>query len=105
MPFATAPSQPGGFGNHLLAVCQPTSDKLEPFRRQERGGRTIVTAKQAPGRRGVPFDKRRIHFLKFGQMEQRSGAACRPPPFRMLQDKSRDEIEQGSCRWKGPAAA
>ncbi len=41
-----------------------------------------------------PFDKRRAHYLKFGNMEQ--GPLERMPPviFRNLVDRSRDEIEQ-----------
>lgn len=41
-----------------------------------------------------PFDKRRVHFLRFGRMDQ--GAIGRLPPnlFRPVRNKSRDEIEQ-----------
>ena len=40
------------------------------------------------------FDKRRIHFLRFGRMDQ--GPIGRVPPkiFRPVRDRSRDEIEQ-----------
>ena len=70
--------------------------KLEPFRRQERRLKDDRNAKQSPRPEGVHlFDKRRIHFLKFGQMEQRSLNRLPASAIRMLQDKSRDEIEQG----------
>ena len=41
-----------------------------------------------------PFDKRRLHYLKFGNMNQ--GPTSRMPPvlFKHLFEKSRDEIEQ-----------
>jgi hypothetical protein len=40
------------------------------------------------------FDKRRVHFLRFGRMDQ--GYIGRVPPkiFRPVKDRSRDEIEQ-----------
>ena len=70
--------------------------KLEPFRRQERRRKDDRNPKQIPRPEGVhAFDKRRIHFLKFGQMEQRSLGRLPASAIRMLQDKSRDEIEQG----------
>ena len=70
--------------------------RLEPFRRQERRLKEDRRAKQVPRPESVHlFDKRRIHFLKFGQMEQRSLSRLPASAIRMLQDKSRDEIEQG----------
>ncbi len=41
------------------------------------------------------FDKRRAHFLKFGNMDQGQLANMPAVLFRNLKDKSRDEIEQG----------
>lgn len=55
----------------------------------------LSTAQEATIRKQVPaFDKRRLHFLKYGNMEQ--GPISRMPSvlFRHLVDKSRDEIEQ-----------
>ena len=40
------------------------------------------------------FDKRRIHYLKFAQMDQRSLSKMPPKLFKVLHGKSRDEIEQ-----------
>ena len=40
------------------------------------------------------FDKRRIHFLKFGRADQGNLAHLPEKMFRMFQNKSRDEIEQ-----------
>jgi hypothetical protein len=69
---------------------------LEPFRSREerhRAGRK----KQAPADEfTVPlhmFDKRRVHFLKFGQADQRNIGRMPPKLFRGLRNKSRDEIE------------
>jgi len=41
------------------------------------------------------FDKRRTHFLKFGNMDQGPLASMPPVLFKNLPKKSRDEIEQG----------
>jgi hypothetical protein len=69
--------------------------KLEPFRRQERRLKDERTVKQAPHPERLHlFDKRRLHFLKFGRMEQRSLDHLPASAVRLLQDKSRDEIEQ-----------
>ena len=40
------------------------------------------------------FDKRRIHYLKFAQMDQRNLNRLPPKLFNVLHGKSRDEIEQ-----------
>jgi len=40
------------------------------------------------------FDKRRIHFLKFGNMDQGRIGRISPKLFQVLLNKSRDEIEQ-----------
>ncbi|UCF93958.1 MAG: J domain-containing protein, partial [Desulfobacterales bacterium] len=70
---------------------------LEPFRRREKLTRKRRRPQPPAEHYGGPFhifDKRRIHFLKFGGMEQGS-VGCLPPKFfRMLVNKSRDEIEQ-----------
>ncbi len=69
--------------------------KLEPFRRQERRLKDERLVREAPRPESLHiFDKRRIHFLKFGQMEQRSLDHLPASAIRLLQDKSRDEIEQ-----------
>ncbi len=73
--------------------------KLEPFRRQERRVKDERGPKSTPHPETVHlFDKRRIHFLKFGQMEQRSLEHLPASAIRILQAKSRDEIEQGFMR-------
>lgn len=69
---------------------------LEPFRR--RGGSKKVrishTEEQKIRTQVHLFDKRRIHYLKYGHIDQ--GIIGRMPPklFRVLLKKSRDEIEQ-----------
>lgn len=40
------------------------------------------------------FDRRRVHFLRYGQMDQGRIGRVSPKLFQVLQDKSRDEIEQ-----------
>ena len=76
--------------------------KLEPFRRQEHRLKEERGAKSTPHPETIHlFDKRRIHFLKFGQMEQRSLEHLPVSAIRMLQQKSRDEIEQGFIQMEG----
>ena len=70
---------------------------LETFRSREK-------RHQANRRKGRPqedpdagfhiFDKRRTHFLRFGQTDQSNITRLPQKMFRMLQNKSRDEIEQ-----------
>lgn len=69
---------------------------LEPFRRRENRSRT---SRRKKDRRSIDaefhlFDKRRIHFLKFGRMDQRNLGQLPASLFAMLHQKSRDEIEQ-----------
>ena len=52
------------------------------------------TDSQEPYPRVHIFDKRRIHYLKFAQMDQRSLSKMPPKLFKVLHGKSRDEIEQ-----------
>ncbi len=40
------------------------------------------------------FDRRRIHYLRYGQMDQSRIGAVSPKLFRCVAEKSRDEIEQ-----------
>jgi len=40
------------------------------------------------------FDKRRIHYLKFAQIDQRNLSKMPPKLFKVLHGKSRDEVEQ-----------
>jgi len=69
---------------------------LEPFRRREDRHRTN-RRKQAPEKRILRplhlFDKRRAHYLKFGQIDQRNIGRVPLKMFRGLFNKSRDEIE------------
>ncbi|PIE61751.1 MAG: molecular chaperone DnaJ [Desulfobacterales bacterium] len=50
--------------------------------------------KQALARSVHAFDKRRAHYLKFGNMDQGPVVNIPPVLFKNLKDKSRDEIEQ-----------
>jgi hypothetical protein len=54
--------------------------------------------KEAAARSTHAFDKRRTHFLKFGNMDQGPLVNMPPALFRTLQGKCRDEIEQGFIR-------
>ena len=69
---------------------------LEPFRRRENLTRTTRRKKDrgAIDAKFHMFDKRRIHFLKFGGMDQRNLGRLPASFFAMLYHKSRDEIEQ-----------
>ncbi len=51
--------------------------------------------KQTVARSTHAFDKRRAHFLKFGNMDQGPMVNMPSALFRKLQNKCRDEIEQG----------
>jgi len=71
---------------------------LEPFRRREDRHRAS-RQKKAPEVENITplhiFDKRRAHYLKFGQTDQRNIGRVPLKLFRRLHNKSRDEIEQG----------
>jgi hypothetical protein len=69
---------------------------LETFRRREKRSNqsnTVMGQKISATDYHI-FDRRRIHFLKFGRMDQRNLTRLPVKLFGMLQDKSRDEIEQ-----------
>lgn len=69
---------------------------LEPFRRREFSARASRKKKSraAVDAKFHLFDQRRVHFLKFGQMDQRDLGRMPATFFTMLHRKSRDEIEQ-----------
>lgn len=71
---------------------------LEPFRRREDRHRAN-RKKKAPEVKNLTslhiFDKRRAHYLKFGQTDQRNIGRVPLKLFRGLHNKSRDEIEHG----------
>jgi hypothetical protein len=70
--------------------------KIDPFRCRERRARDSRRPPEAPDAfQAHIFDQRRIHFLKTGQMDQRSIGRLPASLFRVLRNKSRDEIEQG----------
>jgi hypothetical protein len=70
--------------------------KIDPFRRRERQARDSRRPPEATDAfHAHIFDRRRIHFLKTGQMDQRSIGRLPAGLFRALRNKSRDEIEQG----------
>lgn len=71
---------------------------LEPFRRREDRHRASRKKEAFDDKNHAPlhiFDKRRAHYLKFGQTDQRSLGRVPLKVFRGLYHKSRDEIEQG----------
>ena len=70
---------------------------LEPFRSREKrhqANRRKSRPQEDPDARVHIFDKRRTHFLRFGQTDQGNIARLPQKMFRMLQNKCRDEIEQ-----------
>jgi AraC-like DNA-binding protein len=69
--------------------------KLEPFRlREHRAMSGRRSAGPSDPFHAHAFDQRRIHFLKTGQMDQRSIGRLPAALLRKLRNKSRDEIEQ-----------
>jgi hypothetical protein len=69
--------------------------KLEPFRRKEIRSRAARREPQADALRDYHiFDKRRLLFLRTGRMNQKGIESVPFKLFRMLENKSRDEIEQ-----------
>ena len=70
---------------------------LEPFRRRQDRHRASRRKTEPAGKIAAAlhiFDKRRVHFLRFGHTDQRHIERLPPKMFRMLLNKSRDEIEQ-----------
>lgn len=70
---------------------------IEPFRRREKrhkASRGRISYEENLADQTHIFDKRRIHYLRFGQMDQRNIDNLPFKFFRVLYDKSRDEIEQ-----------
>jgi hypothetical protein len=70
---------------------------LEPFRSREKrhqAHRKKNRFHETPQAGVHMFDKRRIHFLRFGDMDQRNIARLPQKMFHRLLNKSRDEIEQ-----------
>jgi hypothetical protein len=70
---------------------------LEPFRNREKRHQPHRKKRRQqadPDARVHIFDKRRIHFLRFGRTDQGDLARLPQKMFRMLLNKSRDEIEQ-----------
>lgn len=71
---------------------------LEPFRRRQDRHRASRRKKKPVDELETSlhiFDKRRVHFLKFGLTDQRYIERMPQKLFRTLFNKSRDEIEQG----------
>ena len=70
---------------------------LEPFRSREKQHAAVrkkTRPQEDPNAKVHIFDKRRTHFLRFGHTDQRNIARLPQKMFRLLQNKSRDEIEQ-----------
>jgi len=69
---------------------------LEPFRNRQKNlkhGKTQKAKNTVPTRYHI-FDRRRILYLRCGRTNQRNIACVPQELFRILADKSRDEIEQ-----------
>jgi hypothetical protein len=70
---------------------------LEPFRGRQKRHQASRRKKRPENIIGTQlhiFDKRRMHYLRFGQMDQSDIGRLPIKFFRILHDKSRDEIEQ-----------
>ncbi|MEZ4528852.1 MAG: J domain-containing protein [Desulfobacterales bacterium] len=67
---------------------------LEHFRSRGANHACRKDRKITPGADFHLFDRRRIHFLKYGQMDQGRIGQVSPKLFQILCSKSRDEIEQ-----------
>ena len=70
---------------------------LEPFRSREKrhqSNRRKPRPQEGPDARVHMFDRRRAHFLRFGRTDQGDLTRLPQKMFRMLLNKSRDEIEQ-----------
>ena len=70
---------------------------LEHFRHREALSRKSKANREKPAEAASPahiFDKRRLHYLKFGRMEQGYLWLVPQKLFNVLRNKSRDEIEQ-----------
>jgi hypothetical protein len=70
---------------------------LEPFRSREKrhqSNRRKRRPQEDPDARVHIFDKRRTHFLRFGRTDQGNLNRLPQKMFRILLNKSRDEIEQ-----------
>ncbi len=118
--LGTNPSQyiiyPGGNGyyfNDLVETAlkkkglNPTQDDLDPIffefldpeiQRVIRGFERTTTKRPSPrhdhDKNHHLFDMRRVHFLKFGTMNQKRLQQMPAKFYRMLEGKSRDELEQ-----------
>jgi len=80
---------------------------LEPFRSREKrhqSSRKKHRPHADPDARVHIFDKRRIHFLRFGRTDQGNLNRLPQKMFRMLLNKSRDEIEQMFMDMEGELA-
>jgi len=66
----------------------------EHFRGRGSSKKSESKAKPLSGDRFHLFDRRRVHFLRFGQMDQSGIGRVSPKLFKILCDKSRDELEQ-----------
>ena len=70
---------------------------LEHFRHREALSRKSKASSEKPAKAVSPvhiFDRRRLHYLKFGRMEQGYLWLVPQKLFNVLRNKSRDEIEQ-----------
>lgn len=68
---------------------------IEPLRERRRPrNRTPAAPEAAGGAAYHIFDRRRIHYLRYGQMDQGGLGRVSPRLFRVLDRRCRDEIEQ-----------
>jgi hypothetical protein len=75
----------------IRRVLEPFRSRQERHRADRRREKQVLKAETSPH----IFDKRRLYFLKFGPANQRHIDRMPQKLFRLLYNKSRDEIEQG----------
>ncbi|MBW1743541.1 MAG: hypothetical protein JRJ47_08960, partial [Deltaproteobacteria bacterium] len=71
---------------------------IEPYRHRGRGGKITPKEQEQIRIRASEFDKRRIHYLRSGRMDQCGLGRMHLKLYAWLSAKSRDEIEQRFIR-------
>jgi hypothetical protein len=88
---------PDDFDDIFRSFLKPEIRRaLKFYRSRRRTGQSPGTRKDQVEKAGPAhlFDKRRIHYLRYGQVDQGYIGRVSPKLFQVLFDKSRDEIEQ-----------
>jgi len=80
--------------NIFLPFIKPDIKRAQQHFRQRSFGKKSVFSKKLLNKNFHLFDRRRVHFLRYGQMDQGRIGIVSPRLFKILHHKSRDEIEQ-----------